>query len=85
MGVFDGSAAQHRRHDVQALAAQSIDAVLLATRCPGAAVGVDLRKARFVEVGQLDLAGLRMGPQLVELLAGLGKGNGISLFLSCGA
>lgn len=51
------------------LAARSLDAVLLVARRPGSAFGVDLCRARLVEVGQIDLAGLRLGSQLVEFLA----------------
>lgn len=80
VGVLDGSAAQQCRHDVEAFATRGLDEVLLAPWRPGAAVGVDLREAGFIEVGQLDLASLRLGPQLVELLAGLGEGGRVALF-----
>ena len=80
VGIFDSCAAQQRRHDVEALAARGIDAVLLASWCPGTAVGVDLRETGLVEVGQFDLACLRLGSQFVEFFAGLGEGGGVSLF-----
>lgn len=82
MDVFDCSATQQCRHDVEALAAQGFDEVLLVSWCPGAAVKVDLRETGLVEVGQLNLAGLRLALQLVELLAGSGEGGRVSLFFS---
>lgn len=67
------------------LAARGLDAVLLVARRPGSAIGVDLCRARLVEVGLIDLAGLRLGSQLIEFLAGLGKGGSVSLISRCGA
>ena len=71
MGVHGSAAAEQRGYDIEALAARCINQVLLTARRPGAAVGVDLREARLVELGQLDLAGLRLAPQLVEHFSGL--------------
>ncbi len=80
VGVHDRSAAEQRGHDIEALAVWSIDQVLLAAWRSGAAVGVSLSETGLVEVGQFDLAGLRSAPQLVERLAGVGEGGGLSLF-----
>ncbi len=55
--------AKERSHHVQALATRGLNAVLLATHGLGAAVGVNLRKADLIEVGQSDLAVLRLRPQ----------------------
>lgn len=72
IGVHDSAAAEQRGYDIEALAARGVDAVLLAARRPGAAVGVNLSETSLVEVGQFDLAGQRLGPQLFKRLAGLG-------------
>ena len=72
--------AKERSHHVQALATRGLNAVLLATHGPGAAVGVNLRKADLIEVGQTDLTGLRLRPQGFDLLSTALKGGVISFF-----
>ncbi len=66
MGVHDSAAAEQRGHDIKALAAWSIDQVLLAAWRPSAAVGVNQSETGLVEVGQFDLVVLRSASQLVE-------------------
>jgi len=72
--------AEQRSHHVQALPPQGLNAVLLATNAPSAAVGVDLRKASLIEVGQIDLARLRLLPERLYLLETALEGDGISFF-----
>ena len=78
--VFDFPAAEQRGYHVEVLAAQGIDQVLLAARRLGAAVGMHLSETGFVEVGQLDLAGLRLCPQSLEFFSGLLESGGVPLF-----
>jgi hypothetical protein len=54
--------------------------VLLATGRLSAAVGVDLRKTSLVEVGQIDLTGLRLLPERLYLLSAALEGGLISFF-----
>ena len=85
VGMHDRATAEQRGDGIEALAARGINPVLLAAWRPSASVGVNLREACLVEVGQFDLARQRLGPQLVERLVRLGEGGGISFFSSCGA
>ena len=55
--------------------------MLLATGRPSAAVGVDLRKTSLVEVGQIDLARLRLLPERLYLLSAALESGFISFFL----
>jgi hypothetical protein len=54
--------------------------VLLATNGPGAAVGVDLREASLIEVGQIDLARLSLRPERIYLLPAALESGVISFF-----
>jgi hypothetical protein len=72
--------AEQRSHHVQAFAARGLDAVLLATNGPGAAVGVDLRKTGLIEVGQVDLTRLRLRPERIYLLPAALESEVISFF-----
>lgn len=62
-------------HHIQALPARGLRTVLLATNASGAVVGVDLRKARLVEVGQINLAPLIGRPRSNPDDAQVSSGN----------
>ena len=65
---------------VQPLAAHRRNGVLLPDGGPGAAVGMDLSEARFIEIGHRDLTVLRLPPQGANLLLCLGKFRLVALF-----
>ena len=65
---------------VQPLAAHRRNGVLLPDGGPGAAVGMYLREARFIEIGHRDLTVLRLPPQGANLLLCFGKFCVVALF-----
>ncbi len=66
---------------VQPLAAHRRNGVLLPDGGPGAAVGLHLSEARFIEIGHRDLTVLRLPPQGAHLLLCLRKFRVVAFFL----
>ena len=73
--------AEQRGCHVQALSARCLDAMLLATGCPCAAVGVDLRQAGLIETDQFNVLRLRLVPQHLEIVAAGLESGVVLLFL----